>query len=209
MKFLERLKQIYFLQIFTIYTRYLIGAAFVISVFSLGKFASTPWLKFENNPPVDSAARFFQTMMNSGMYWHFIGWSQLIAGFLLMTQRYAKLGALLFLPIITNVFIITVSYHFHGTPIITGLMLLANIYLVIWDWDTIQYAFFNANLEGRINPNISMMKNKYWIYLGLIMFCSIIALPALSIDPVIGIFICFAEGLLAFSLHLIYRKKLN
>lgn len=55
-----------------------------------------------------------------------------------MTQRYAKLGALMFLPIIANIFVITVSYNFTGTYYITGLMLLANILLVLWDWDELK-----------------------------------------------------------------------
>jgi len=34
-----------------------------------------------------------------------------------------------------NVFFITISYDFRGTPVVTGLMLLATVYLLIWDYD--------------------------------------------------------------------------
>ncbi len=77
---------------------------------------------------------FFEAMYQSGFYWRFLGWSQLIAGVLLLVPRTATLGALLFFPIILNIFVITVSLHFTGTPVITGLMLLACVFLLCWDY---------------------------------------------------------------------------
>lgn len=205
---LENLKKKSFLQIFTIYLRYLIGGAFVISVFSLGKFSPDTWMKFQENPPLDSAERFFQTMINSGMYWKFIGWSQIIAGFLLITQRFAKLGAIIFFPIILNIFMVTLSYHFHGTPIITGLMLLANIYLIVWDWNTIRFIVIQSKPETQYFLPLKIISLPYWAYLGIIMFVSILLLPFLDFDPVIGIFICFLEGLIGFIFYLILKKRL-
>ena len=66
--------------------------------------------------PIDSAWHMFETLYRSGLWWKFLGLGQIIAGLLLMTQRFSKLGALMFLPIIANVFVITVSYDFRGTP---------------------------------------------------------------------------------------------
>ena len=59
---------------------------------------------------------------------------QLLAGILLLIPRISFFGALLYLPIVTNIFIIVSAMEFKGTPIIAGLMLLANIYLLLWDW---------------------------------------------------------------------------
>lgn len=203
---LENLKQKSFLQIFTIYLRYLIGGAFVISVFSLGKFSSEIFLNIQENPPLDSAERFFQTMTHSGMYWKFIGGAQIIAGLLLMTQRFAKLGAIIFFPIILNIFIVTVSYDFHGTPIITGLMLLANIYLIIWDWSSIRFVLVNPNMEKIHMLPLNIVRLSYWAYLGIIMFVSILILPLLELDPVIGLFVCFIEGLVGFFVYIILKR---
>ena len=61
--------------------------------------------------PIDSAWHLFETLYQSGLYWNFIGFGQLVAGLLLMTQRYAKLGAIINFPIVANVFVITLSYH--------------------------------------------------------------------------------------------------
>jgi hypothetical protein len=40
----------------------------------------------------------------------------------------------MFLPILVNIFVVTVSLQFGGTPILTGLMLLAVTYLCVWDY---------------------------------------------------------------------------
>ncbi len=81
---------------------------------------------------------FFEGLYRSGFYWRFIGLSQLFAAFLLLIPRTAALGALVYFPIILNIFIITVSMRFQGTPFITGLMLLGCVYLLCWDYEKLQ-----------------------------------------------------------------------
>ena len=77
---------------------------------------------------------FFEALYRTGFYWNFLGLMQLLAGILLLIPKTSFLGALLYLPIIINIFIIVVSMHFTGTPYIAGLMLVANIYLLFWDY---------------------------------------------------------------------------
>ena len=77
---------------------------------------------------------FFEGLYRTGFYWNFLGFMQLLAGVLLLIPRTTFLGAILYLPIIINIFIIVVSMNFTGTPIIAGLMLLANFYLLFWDY---------------------------------------------------------------------------
>ena len=77
---------------------------------------------------------FFEALYRTGFYWNFLGLMQLLAGVLLLIPKTAFFGALLYLPIIINIFIIVVSMQFKGTPYIAGLMLLANLYLIFWDY---------------------------------------------------------------------------
>lgn len=150
-------------QLFVIYLRYLIGFAFIFA--SLVKIQG---LRFTAESgavnPINSAWHFFETLYESGLYWRFLGIAQFITGTLLITQRFAKLGAILFLPIIANVFVITISYDFRGTPIITGLMLLSTFFLIYWDWDTLKVLInkkpTNSSLKRLENDNI-------WIYIGI------------------------------------------
>ncbi|MBK8550356.1 MAG: hypothetical protein IPL53_04545 [Ignavibacteria bacterium] len=163
---MNSLKQKLLPQLFIIYTRYLIGGAFVFA--AIVKIKGERFTTYEGTEtPLNSPFHLFETLYQSGLYWKFLGVGQVVAGFLLMTQRYAKLGALMFLPIIANVFVITVSYDFKGTPIITGLMLLANILLVLWDWDELKILF---NLTPVVENKNIWMKDKVWEITGLVLF---------------------------------------
>lgn len=77
---------------------------------------------------------FFHAMHQTGLYWRFLGATQVVASLLLLTPRTAHLGGLLFFPVILNIFVITVSMEFKGTPVVTALMLLASLLLVAWDY---------------------------------------------------------------------------
>jgi hypothetical protein len=159
-------KQKIWLQLAVIYTRYLIGGAFVFA--SLVKIKGQ---RFTTVPgagsPFHSPQHFFETMYQSGLYWQFLGLAQLIAGLLLMTQRYALLGALLFLPIIANVYVITISYDFGYTSVITGAMLLATIGLLIWDWNRLRIVLNQPVLPI---PVATLDQHRLWEVVGLILF---------------------------------------
>ncbi len=163
---MRTLKQKIIIQLFVIYLRYLIGGAFVFA--AIVKIKGERFTTLDGtNSPLNSPFHLFETLYQSGLYWKFLGVGQVVAGFLLMTQRYAKLGALMFLPIISNIFVITVSYDFKGTPVITGLMLLANILLVLWDWDELKILF---NLTPLPENKNTWMNDKVWEITGLALF---------------------------------------
>jgi hypothetical protein len=118
------------LQRFTVCTRILLAVGFIPP--SLVKIQGE---RFTTMPIEHPVGFFFEAMYRTGAYWSFIGWAQLAGAALLLHPRTATLGALLFFPIILNIFAITVSMHFAGTWVITGLMLLACTYLLCWDYD--------------------------------------------------------------------------
>ncbi len=173
---LQRLRQKIWLQIFIVYTRYLIGSAFVFA--SIVKIRGARFTAESGvSHPIDSSWHLFETLYQSGLYWKFLGVAQLISGFLLMTQRFAKLGALLNLPIITNVFVITISYYFALTPVITGLMLLANMMLLVWDWNALKVIINQTPIfdkKPRLESDIT------WQILGLCLFFIIVISNLLS-----------------------------
>lgn len=81
---------------------------------------------------------FFEALFQAGLYWNFIGACQLLAALLLLIPRTSTLGALVYFPIILNIFVVTVALHFTGTPVVTGLMLLGSVYLLCWDYDRLK-----------------------------------------------------------------------
>jgi hypothetical protein len=158
------LKQSLLLQLAVIYTRYLIGGAFVFA--SLIKIKGHRFTQIPDDGG-HSVGHFFEMMYQSGLYWQFLGWAQLLAGLLLLTQRFALLGAVLFLPIIANIFVITLSYDFAYTPVITGLMLLATGLLLLWDWNRLRVLLNLPVVEEHTSP---LFESPLWAWVGAVLF---------------------------------------
>lgn len=158
-------RQKWWLLLAVVYTRYLLGGAFVFASLIKIKghrFALMP----AANAPLHSPERLFETLYQSGLYWQFLGFAQLVAGLLLLTQRYALLGALLFLPIIANVYVITISYQFGYTSIITGAMLLATVGLLGWDWPRLRVVINQPALPTAV----AFQPGKLWEVVGALLF---------------------------------------
>lgn len=190
-------------QVCIIYLRYLIGFAFVFaSIVKIQGLRFTAESGATN--PINSAWHFFETLYQSGLYWKFLGIGQLIAGFLLLTQRYAKLGAVLFFPIIANIFVITISYDFRGTPLITGSMLLANILLILWDWDSLRVLL---NKPAKISYQKRLENDSLWITLGFVFFVlTVTAKFLVSGSNVVFLFVgLFVLGIVGFIIG--YQRK--
>jgi hypothetical protein len=149
---------------------------------------------------------FFEVLYQTGLYWQFIGWAQLLAGFLLMTQRYAKLGALVNFPILLNVFVITISMEFGGTPLITGLMLLANAMLLIWHWGELKSLI---NLPYQAESKDQEENKSLWAITGLLLFLFTAGYRVLfdMYNPFFWFGTGFIIGLSAFLIRLLQRKR--
>lgn len=171
MNLIQKLEQKKWATIFVIYLRYLIGGAMVFS--SIAKIKGNRFTTQDGIlASIKSNLHFFETLYQSGIYWKFIGWSQLLAGMLVMTQLYAVLGAVIMFPITINIFVITISYYFAGTPAIAGLMLLANSFLILWSYERFT-PLLTTNKSKRIFhlENIGKVESDTrWIYLGCLLF---------------------------------------
>ncbi|MBL4715919.1 MAG: hypothetical protein JKX95_04730 [Bacteroidia bacterium] len=199
------MKQRLLVQLFVIYTRYLIGGAFVFS--SVIKIQGKRFTADSGaDHPIDTAWHFFETLYQSGIYWKFLGGAQLVAGLLLMTQRYSKLGALLFLPIITSIFMVTISYEFAGTPIITGLMLLANLMLIYWDWDELRILI---NKKPFIDDQKRWNKDTVWEITGIALFAFTVICRVLAYHIFLWFGVCCLIGTIGLILGLKRKNNYN
>ncbi len=195
---IDRYKQKRWINIFVIYLRYLIGGAFVFS--SIPKVLGERFMTSNcEDAPINTFPHLFETLYRLGLYWEFLGWGQIVAALLLMTQLFATLGAVIFIPIILNIFIISISYELgFGLPIITGLMLLSNIFLLVWDYNKLQVLVSPDNktdlqIENHYN---GYFNNKFWAYLGIIIFATTVVYVLIyDRNPTAWFFICLAEGL--------------
>ena len=109
--------------------------------------------RFSYMSPQTAIGGFFETLYLSGPYWRFLGLVQVLAGVLVLVPATATLGALAFFAIMLNVFLITLSYEFRLTPLVTEAMLLATLYLLVWDYDRLRGLFGLRTLaEGEAAP---------------------------------------------------------
>ncbi len=211
MNIINNLQQKKWITIFVIYLRYLIGGAMVFSSIVKikgGRFTSEDGMA----APINSAMHLFETLYQSGLYWRFLGWGQLFAGLLLMTQLYAALGAVVMFPIVVNIFIITISYYFAFTPVITGLLLLANIFLLLWDYQKLLPLFEQNNFQ-KDNPILvskEIETKRLWCYLGLLLFLvTVIYVPLFERNPGYWFLICIMLGLVGLIFHSKTKKQLS
>ena len=202
---MNRLKSYFLAQLFIIYTRYLIGGAFVFACIIKIKGKRFTTYSHED-APLCSTMHFFEVLYQTGLYWQFIGWAQLLAGFLLMTQRFAKLGAVANLPIILNVFVITISMEFGGTPVITGLMLMANLLLIWWHWGELRSLI---NLPYQPAAPDAEENTPIWAIAGLLLFGFTACYRVLFdfFGPFLWFGVCFLIGSGAFVIRLVQRHR--
>jgi hypothetical protein len=130
------------LQIFTAFVRVLLAVGFIPP--SVKKILGQPFTVLPDSTPV---GHYFNALYQTGFYYEFLGWGQLVAALLLLVPRTAHLGALAFFPIILNIAVLTSSVGFAGTNYITALMLAAAAYLVAWDYDRLKAVLFSKRTE--------------------------------------------------------------
>ncbi|WP_138484481.1 DoxX family membrane protein [Dyadobacter bucti] len=196
-------------QILTIYLRYLIGGAFVFS--GIGKLMGGRFIPAGSMQiPIEGMALdvFFETLFRTGIWWRFLGFGQVFAGLLLVTQRWSTLGAILFFPISLNIFFITISMDFRGTPIVTGLVLLGNIWLLFWDHTRLKVLLYpNRDVEITIVETSDQLGvPRIWETLGLLIFIISISFGNREKFSLWSI-LCLLSGLVGLFVFKMYVSK--
>lgn len=135
---------------FTVFCRLALAAAFLIS----------GWVKImgqrfaEGLPHNNPLGHYFDALLQTGYYYTFIGFAQIIIAILLLIPRTALIGAVMYFPIMVNITVLTYALRFDGTRG-TTIMLLANIYLLFWDYECLKHL-----LSSKQPPIITRAPNK-------------------------------------------------
>ena len=82
---------------------------------------------------------YLEALHHTGYYYTFIGVAQVIAAILLLIPRTVALGALLYFPIIVNITVLSFAVRFDGSFVSAPLMVLACLYLLFWNYDSLKY----------------------------------------------------------------------
>lgn len=173
MEKLQKLRTNRFLNIIVINLRYIIGLGFLPS--GVVKIMDRPFTLPENQ---GIFVDYLDALYTTGYYYNMIGVMQVLAAILLITQRFSTLGAFLFLPIIYNIAVLTLSTIGSLTPIIACLMLLGVIFLLLWDYYKWINIFKPDNQQFKIpSCNGFPTYSPFHVYTGI----ALIIIPALLI----------------------------
>ncbi|WP_220485334.1 DoxX family membrane protein [Myroides sp. WP-1] len=159
----SKVRQSKIAEVIIIGIRFLVGFAFIPS--GLTKLLNRRFTPLSADDPI---SYFFDALYQATLYWNFLGFCQVFTAFLLFTQRFATLGAVLFCGIICNIFVITVSMNFKLTWVITLLMLCAGILLLAWDWHKVKIlvGIYPSKYEIENYKSPSLL----WQIIGLLLF---------------------------------------
>lgn len=153
--------------VFVVGVRFLIGFAFLPA--ALKKLLDQPFTDPANTGRFHD---FLDGFYATGWFYNFVGVMQLTASLLLFTQRYATVGALLALPILTTITAFCWSTGVYPTASIVTLMLLGTVGLVLWDiakWRGI-FVRDDRAAELRVTPITAPINLGLWARCGLAMF---------------------------------------
>ena len=120
---------------FSIFCRLTLAFAFIVAgmVKIVGeRFASG----LSTNHPMGA---YLEALHHTGYYYTFIGIAQVTAAILLIIPRTVTLGALLYFPIIVNICLLSFAVRFEGSLVTSPLMVLANLYILVWNYDRLKY----------------------------------------------------------------------
>ncbi|NVO30801.1 DoxX family membrane protein [Hymenobacter lapidiphilus] len=90
-------------------------------------------------PPMDHV---FLARHQLELFAQFIGGAQLLIGLLLLTGRFALLGAVLLVPMWLNIIFLTWSQHWTGTPFLTTGFLVLTVGLLLHDFARLKLLFY-------------------------------------------------------------------
>lgn len=94
---------------------------------------------------------YLEALHQTGFYYTFIGVLQAAAAVMLLIPRTVTLGAFIYFPIILNICILTYATRFDGSLFTAPLMVLANLYVLGWNYEKWKYILpFNRSADVTI-----------------------------------------------------------
>ncbi|MCB0628461.1 MAG: DoxX family protein [Saprospiraceae bacterium] len=172
MRISSRLQQVYYeakgnkwFHYFAVFCRITLAIGFIIA--GIVKIRGE---RFASGLPVNNPmGHYLEALHQTEYYYTFIGLAQLVIALLLLFPRTALIGALMYFPIILNICILAYAVRFEGTRV-TTFMVLANLYLLCWDFDRIKYILpFKQKKEEDYPARKKPLSNKFpfWFFGGV------------------------------------------
>jgi hypothetical protein len=127
--------------------------------------------------PLHPLGAYLEALHHTGYYYTFIGVVQVIAAFLLIVPRTVLIGALLYLPIILNIWILSFALGFEGSYVTALLMVMANIFILVWHADKLRYLMASEYISQPIRGSLKYSRRfpfKFFLFVLLFVVGTII-----------------------------------
>lgn len=114
---------------------------------------------------------YLEALHHTGYYYTSIGYAQLLAGVFLLIPGTVLLGAMIYLPIILNICILSLAVRFEGSIVTSPLMVFANLYLLAWHYDKLKYILPFSSFSQKVSfkkPEKYEMKFPFIFFGGVI-----------------------------------------
>lgn len=131
------------------------------------------------------------------LYSRFIAYTQAVIGFLLITQRFATIAAILLLPMIVNILMLAVSLNLEHDVLINIFMLALNIAILLTDYHRIKFLFTDEPKKlKKIDAERNFPFHDLVFLIGMFMvmvspFLSWLSNVVAYIAIAVGVIICF------------------
>jgi uncharacterized membrane protein YphA (DoxX/SURF4 family) len=173
-QFYLKIKENRWYWLFSIFCRFALAYAFIVAgmVKIVGeRFAS-------GLSVIHPMGSYLEALHHTGYYYTFIGIAQVVAAILLIIPRTVILGALLYFPIIVNIWLLSFAVRFEGSIVTSPLMVLANLYLLVWNYDRLRYM-----LPFKQYSNLGIIKKpkKYNTKFPLLFFAGVLITVVLTV----------------------------
>lgn len=138
-----------------------------------------------------------------GLFARFIAISQVMTGLLLLTGRFATLGAIVLVPLLSCILVVTISLQWRGTPYINAFLLLLNLSLLVYDWPKLKFIFAERREEVQAIPlqRSQPRHDALWLLAAALFLCGLLTLRVMRIAP----FMLIAGGAIFLALSLLAR----
>ena len=83
------------------------------------------------------------------LYGKFIAASQMVIGFLLLTNRFRLIGSIMLVPMLLNILTVVISLNWNGTPYVVSFLFLINLSLLVLEWHKLKVLITQDESELR------------------------------------------------------------
>lgn len=92
----------------------------------------------------------------------FIAISQVMAGALVLSQRYSLVGLIMLVPMNLGILMVTISQNWTGTPYVDAVFTILNILALLYEWQTLKFLIFPEKTAIQIPPKTNQLFPNSW-----------------------------------------------